>query len=254
MIDVLCVAGTGEHAPPGSDRPVGLLAEVTRHLDEARFAVWNVAYPASYGPVGGANALGLDYVRSVEQGVQALLDEIRSTTNRVGLLGYSQGATVVSRLLEGIERGDYPDVEIAFAGLVANPTRADGWESIDGSNLGYGIAGEHGPWPSDFPIWEVAQPRDPICSLPGDSLLRSFADLTEAFSVADPGWWAQQLAARIHGHGLQAAGLDVALAISELLDYAMFGQHAAYATLQIPGVDLTYTEELAHLINETVRE
>ncbi|KZM71110.1 hypothetical protein AWN90_42115 [Nocardia terpenica] len=232
-----------------------MLAEVAKHLDERRFATWNVAYPASYGPVGGDSVLGLDYVRSVDQGVEALLAEIRSTTNLVGLLGYSQGSTVVSRLLEGMVRGDYPDVEVAFVGLIANPMRAQGWVSIDGSNSGYGIAGEHGPWPDGFPIWEVAQPRDPICSLPGSSPLRGFADLTAAFSVADPVWWGRQLVERTNAETMQRWFLrgvtdDVAAWVDEALNYAVRGEHTCYGSRRIWPGGRTYTEELARLIDE----
>ncbi|MFI5776972.1 PE-PPE domain-containing protein [Nocardia sp. NPDC051570] len=258
MIDILCVPGTGEHAAAGSDRPVGMLAEVTKHLDDDRFAPWNVAYPASYGPFGGDGVLGLDYVRSVDQGVEALLAEVRSTTNSVGLLGYSQGATVVSRFLEGMTRGDYPDVEVAFVGLIANPMRGQGWVSVDGSNVGYGIAGEHGPWPDDFPVWEIANPRDPICSLPGSSPLRGFADLTAAFSIADPAWWGQQLVdmtnAATMQRWLRVGATDFVAGLDEALDYAVRGEHTCYGSRQIWPSGRTYTEELARLIDKQFPE
>ncbi|MEV2222674.1 PE-PPE domain-containing protein [Nocardia vinacea] len=251
------MAGTGEHMPPGSDRPVGMLAEVTKLLDSDRFAVWGVPYPASYGPDGG-DLGGLDYKRSVDVGIQALLAEIRSTTNNVVLLGYSQGATVVSRVLEGMARGDYPDIEVAGAGLIANPHRAPGWASIDGSNEGFGIAGAHAPWPDTFPVYEVAQPKDPIPCLQASSPLRGFADLTEAFSVSDPLWWGHELVDKVSHAATQQwiepSSLDLTLAVEDALNYAVFGQHTCYASLRIPATGRTYCEELAHLINTQIRE
>ncbi|MEV0759603.1 PE-PPE domain-containing protein [Nocardia sp. NPDC050435] len=257
MIDVLTLAGTGER-PHFPGRVYGLLSAVTQELDSDRFASTPVVYPASYGPM--PDWAGIDYESSVQDGLDALVAAIRATDRLVGLIGYSQGATIVSRLLDELGAGAFPDIELSFAALVANPHRAPGWASIDGSVSGYGIAGAHKPWPTDIPIWEVANPRDPICSCPANSPLRGFADLTGRFSISDPARWGVDLVERALEHSgqkwfLQPGWWDARRAVDDALNYLIRGEHTMYISAPIGQfAGRTYCQELAHLINAHVRE
>lgn len=200
MITVLTCRGTGE--PLAS--PDNLLTAVTSKLDPAKYEIGpDVDYPASIGPVNPQRGLnGCSELQSIDFGVLALVAEIQSTPNKVGILGYSLGAEVVTRFLEAKARGDYPDCEVAWAANIANPLRIAG-DSIDPNPTGFGINGPHGPWPADIPAWEVANPADAITSCPADSPLRTLADTVSAFSFAALGGWTTNLANRLRGNRWQ---------------------------------------------------
>ncbi|CAM4331661.1 PE-PPE domain-containing protein [Nocardia ninae] len=256
MITVLTLAGTGEPQPE-RDRVYGMPSHVTRELDTSRFDCVAVQYPASYGPA--PQLWGIDYEASVELGLARLISAIRFTDNLVGVIAYSQGATVLTMLLERMAAGQYPDVELAFAALIANPLRAPDWPSIDGSSVGYGIAGAHAPWPTGFPVWEVANPRDPIPCCPANSPLRGFADLTARFSFSDPARWGVDLVERAiqhrHSQRFEIGWWSARRAVDDALNYLVRGQHSAYLSMPVTTFQgRTYCEELARLINTQVRE
>lgn len=254
MIEVITVPGTGE---PSSihGRPIGMLQAVTSLLDTTKFDCYQLDYPSSYGPFPIPN--GIDYARSVRTGIDNLVARIRATDRRVGLIGYSQGSAVISRLLEHIAAGEYPDLEIEFAALIANPERADEI-SIDYRAGGSGIAGPHGDWPSHIPVIDVSNPDDPICCCPEDSPLRSFADLTAEFSFVDPIKWGRMLIARAtYAHVAQdwwniPAKRRWSRALNDALNYAVRGEHTSYAALgkHFPGTTHSYTTELANRLNK----
>lgn len=144
VITVLTCRGTGE--PLGS--PENLLVSVTSRLDPTKYEIGpDVDYPASIGPANPQNsAAGCSEQQSIDQGMRALVAAIHRSPNKVGLLGYSLGAEVVTRFLEAKARGEYPDCEVAWAANVANPLRVAG-DSIDPNPVGFGINGQHGLWP-----------------------------------------------------------------------------------------------------------
>ncbi|MFF4022271.1 PE-PPE domain-containing protein [Nocardia elegans] len=175
-----------------------MLAAVTRKLDPAVYEIGlDIDYPAAIGLVNPDRSLaGCSEEKSIQLGVTALVRAIRRTPNRVGLLGYSLGAEVVTRFLEAKARGEFADCELAWAATIANPLRREG-DSIDADPAGFGINGQHAPWPGNIPTWEVANPADGITSCPPDSPLRTLADSVSAFSFAELGGWTADLTDRI---------------------------------------------------------
>ncbi|MFE3191642.1 PE-PPE domain-containing protein [Nocardia sp. NPDC059240] len=202
MITVLTCRGTGE--PLASPR--NLLTGVTGRLDPGKYEIGpDVDYPAAIGPANpGRGLYGCSELQSIDRGVAALVAAIHATPNQVGILGYSLGAQVVTRFLEAKARGEYPDCEIAWAANIANPLRREG-DSIDERPIGFGINGQRGAWPDEFPIWEVANPLDAITSCPADSPLRALADTVSAFGLAELGGWSADLADRLRRNRWQPA-------------------------------------------------
>ncbi|MBF6085145.1 PE-PPE domain-containing protein [Nocardia cyriacigeorgica] len=246
MIDVFTLAGTGEQPNPAGG-VYGMPSFVTAHLDPKRFHCTPIRYPASYGPAPWV--LGVDYDRSVDIGLQELLRSIRATPNLAGVIGYSQGAAVITRLLNGIAAGHYPDVELAFAAVIANPHHVpeEPW-------MPYGISGRHPAWPTDVPTFSVANLHDPIPCCPADSPLRLFAEVTEKFSVREPYRWGVDLVERAIFHRNQFdfgdLGWHQALeAVDDALNYLVRGEHTNYATRRDPATGRTLCEDLALQIN-----
>lgn len=200
MITVLTLRGTGEPIAGANN----MLTNVTELLDTAKYEIGpDIPYPASIGPANPQqNPLGVSEDQSIATGVELLADAIRSCPNVVGLLGYSLGAEVVSAFLERQAAGDFADCQIAWAAMVANPRRAEG-DSIDPNPIGYGIDGPHAPWPTAFPIWEAANPKDGITSCPAGSPLRALADGISAFSFAALGGWTADLATKMRSQRFQ---------------------------------------------------
>lgn len=205
VITVLTCRGTGEQRGSRDN----MLAAVTGKLDPAKYLIGpDIDFPASIGPVNPhTDVLGCSEQQSIDLGVSELVATIRATPNRVGLLGYSLGAEVVTRFLEAQARGDYSECEVAWAANIANPLRCPG-DSIDGRSPGYGINGPHGPWPAGIPTWEVANPDDCITCCPADSPLRTLADAVSPFSFAELGGWTRALADRIRANRWQLNRAD----------------------------------------------
>lgn len=193
MIDLITCRGTGE---PQSG-PTNMLTLVTAKLDPARFRVLaDCQYPASIGVANQTwNPIGPSEDESVQAGIADLAMLIRSTPNKVGILGYSLGAEVVSRFLEAQAAGQYSDCELAFSACVANPLRRQG-DSIDPNPQGFGINGQMSCEPPQ-PHFECANPQDGITSCPADSPLRDIADVVSAFGLAQIGGWTHDLVNRL---------------------------------------------------------
>lgn len=192
-IDVITCRGTGEPQNGVNN----MLTLVTSGLDAAKFHMLaDCEYPAS---VGAANEhfeiTGPSEDDSVRIGMDSLATLIRSTPNRVGLLGYSLGAEVVARFLEAQAAGQYTDCELAFSACVANPLRRQG-DSIDPNPTGFGINGQMTCVPP-HPHFECCNPADAITSCPPDSPLRDLADVVSAFSFAQLGGWTADLRDRM---------------------------------------------------------
>lgn len=190
MITILTCRGTGEPLAGTAN----LLTNVTRKLAAERYAIGpDVDYPASIGPVNPSdNPLGVSEDQSIAAGITALSTAIRAQPNPVGLLGYSLGAEVVSRFLEAKARGEFADCKVVFAANVANPLRCAGDSIITGAT-GFGVAGQHGPWPPGTPTWEVANPADGITCCPVDSPLRPVSDTITGLTFVGQSWTAALL-------------------------------------------------------------
>lgn len=193
VVDIITCRGTGEPLNGVNN----MLTLVTRQLDPAKYHVLgDLSYPASIGVANQTFAItGPSEDESVKIGLENLANLIRSTPNKVGVLGYSLGAEVVSRFLEAQQRGEYQDCEIAFSACMANPLRQQG-DSIDPSPRGFGINGQHQAFP-EHPHFEAANPNDGITSCPPDSPLRDLADAVSAFGLSQIGGWTQDLVDRM---------------------------------------------------------
>lgn len=251
---VITVRGTGELRGAAAN----MLTRVTGKLDLDRFETGprlDLDYPAQIGPFGAAGLLGPSEETSRTAGVAALAAAVRATPNRAGVIGYSLGSCVVTAFLEAKARGEYADCEIAWAALVANPWRAQGW-SIDRDRYGFGINGARGRWPTDIPIWEVANPADVITSCPPDSPLRSLADGITAFTAVAGCEWGSDLIDRMLRRRWQPrGGVDLLHPVQTWRRYAraaddlngyLFGQHHFQAY-----IDGGYLDRLAARINAT---
>ncbi|CAM3964672.1 PE-PPE domain-containing protein [Tsukamurella strandjordii] len=184
-ITVLAVGGTGESAIDDVRTEVtGMLSHVVAELDE-RFAARWVGYPASYGPVPARD--GISFAESVAIGVERLTAAIAETDGPVALIGYSQGCTVVRRVLGALATGELVAPNVAAAGLVSDPERPRG---SDPALAGSGVAGDGPPIPDDFPVQWISHPQDVICNASIDSFVRDIADATALLTLRDLATWA----------------------------------------------------------------
>lgn len=187
---VLFVPGTFE--PVSQDGfPVGMLKRVSDQLPPDRFQCQQIRYPMSYGNPTA-------YEDSVGAGVKALLAGIRQTANPAVLIGYSQGAVVVSRVAAEIRDGKHPDLDVRMVVTVANPERAEGEGGVPGS----GIAGGRSLAGCPFPVVQLALPDDAITSASRDSLWRTVSDLS-AYMSGDVRRWAEKSLAALNRRQLQ---------------------------------------------------
>jgi len=248
VITVLTLRGTGE--PVGT--PNNSLTHVTRQLDPTKYEIGpDVNYPASIGfvnPQGRIN--GVSEQDSINAGQGLIAEAVRATPNLVGLIGYSLGASTVSRFLELKAQGHYADCELAWAATVANPWRARG-ESLDHNDVGWGISGEHGRWPA-LRTYSVANPQDGITCCPGNSPLRNLAGMVNNLTFAQLEWTsagAQQLLntgfqdAMSHAQDYWNVWDRYINAAALMRGYLYDGQHMAHY------INDGYLDRLAHALN-----
>lgn len=173
---VLQVDGIGSAAVPAGE---GILAGLATLVGErVRGDVLKVPWPASMAGVGG----NLSWTAATSVGVRAL-DELANTRpdDELVVLGYSGGCRVVREWLEACP---YQHRRVLAVGMLSDPYRPRGrWQHASPVPLadpgGWGICGEKlGPLP-DRTYWSSA-PGDVISSCPGDSPLRTFADVSDA--------------------------------------------------------------------------
>ena len=135
---------------PGAE--IGMLRGVTDFLNRTVFDVVYVNYPASFGPIPGGGQDLLDalgnpsYERSRDMGIAEVIRLIRAHLGTFGLLGYSQGAAVVSlvgrELVSGSLRQRQRDCLWVHA--VASPHRGFRRTFHLGNQLaGEGISGDN---------------------------------------------------------------------------------------------------------------
>lgn len=160
---IFILDGTGENLVRNT-----LLDSSLKRLDQKKYQLIHVPYPADYG-------LRASYSKSVSIGLGSLSSCIQDA-ERFYIFGYSQGATVAGKWaqLNG------HDKRCLGVGLIADPERAYGTHSVF---WGFapntcGVAGSR-PIKADFPVYHLANPKDPITCLEAGSPMRSIADLSE---------------------------------------------------------------------------
>ncbi|MGW0037189.1 PE-PPE domain-containing protein [Gordonia sp. NPDC003376] len=204
-ISVLVVGGTGESYPGDArTRVTGLLAAVTDVLDNRFRARW-VGYPASYGPA--PTLRGMCYEESVALGIEALTEALREPDGPIVLIGYSQGAVVIRRVLATLWDGSSPTGSqirrrILAVGLVADPHQPPG--VVPGCE-GWGVAGPGPAIPDDLAIWWVGAADDMICNATSDSLFRDVADLTRALALPTTRRWVTEMWKSLRSNAFQNA-------------------------------------------------
>ena len=247
MITVLVCRGIGE------PMHTGLPSYVTRLLT-SRFRVIEVPWEATYGPFGGGLG-GSSYDAALASGRLMLLEYIRRYPGAI-LLSYSAGAALAGNVAAEIGRGVHPGLEVRAVGLLADPLRPKSVELP-----GHGIAGER-PIQASFPVWQVADPRDPIPCCTSEALY-TLADQSAAFSLVDPAAWGWDLIDRLKNDRWQEVKRLQFWRIPEILTRYRIAiehvqrylgpDHVSYPVRNYPGTSRTYTEWLADRINE-IRE
>ncbi|GAB3135994.1 hypothetical protein GCM10027289_30750 [Tsukamurella serpentis] len=199
-ITVLAVGGTGESWIDDPRTEVtGMLSHVVAELDDRFSARW-VGYPASYGPVPVRD--GISFAESVSIGVERLLAALAQTPGPVVLIGYSQGCTVVRRVLGAMADGPVLAPQVMAAGLVSDPQRPHGSDPTLG---GSGVAGDGPTVPDGLPVMWISHPQDVICNASVDSFVRDIADATAYLTLRDLAAWAPRAAGGYLGHTFQNA-------------------------------------------------
>lgn len=275
-ITPIAMGGTSESYPGDTrtEMPAeAMLTSVTKCLDAAHFnpARW-VGYPAMY-------AGDLSYEESMGYGIEALANVIaeeNAAGNLIMLLGYSQSAVIMRRMLAMCKNGemgdpDYLAAMIVGCALVADPVRPVGM-AVGHDPGGYGLAGTEPYWDA-VPLWEAAADRDPICAAPYNSFLRTAADFTGFFGFTAKALnrWMTDAGQKIRNKEWQNANLDwgqfwligmrVNQAIDQLGGYLPQsplnpggGRHTCYNKELVPGSPFTFCELLAVQMNTRARK
>ncbi|MGW0043362.1 alpha/beta fold hydrolase [Rhodococcus sp. NPDC003348] len=246
MITVLTCRGIAEPLE------ANMLTNTTTLLDPTRFTTREVPWEASYGPYPEPGGSSFD--KALADGRALLLDMIADDPNPVVLLGYSGGAALAGNVAAEIARGLHPDLVVRGVGLIADPLRPE-----SAGLPGWGIAGRRSIGGA-MPVWQIADPRDVICCCPANSPLRTLADQSAAFSLADPRAWVVDLLDRLRTRRWQAVLIEwwhpwtvwrqYSNAIDDVEGYLYRGDHTGYATRPMPGTDRTYCTVLADRVND----
>ncbi|QMU22091.1 hypothetical protein [Gordonia rubripertincta] len=174
---LVSVCGIGE--VPGQD----MLGQLRRALPEFEHVL--VRWSASYGFVNPRrDPFGPAFTMSMADGIartRAALDGGLSIA-----AGFSGGAGVLGH----VARAGHPN--LVAAGLVSDPFDPNG-----------GIAGRR-PIPASVRVRWESNRRDVICACPPDSPLTDFAELSAAFSLADPAAWGIDVLTKLRASRLRA--------------------------------------------------
>jgi hypothetical protein len=171
-IDVLILGGTWASA---GDPVTEAFAEA---LGTIRFRPRMVAYPADYGQQ-------ISYAASKATGMRELARAVAESSNRVLVVGYSQGAGIAGDFAAEVGTGFYPSLraKVVACALIADPLRPHR-ATVGADPGGYGILGQRPV--KGVPTYWAAAAGDPITALSAGSPLRGVADVTEYWSLASP--------------------------------------------------------------------
>jgi hypothetical protein len=163
VIDALILGGTWSTA---GDPVTEAFAKA---LDPLRFAPRIIDCP----PAGKA------------AGMRALTRAVAESTNRVVIVGYSQGAGIAGDFAAEVGSGFYAALrsKVLACGLIADPLRPH-LAALGPDPGGYGILGQREV--SGVPTYWVAAGGDPITALSAGSPLRGVADVTEYWRLSSP--------------------------------------------------------------------
>lgn len=172
MTEYMIVRGTGESL--NSNLPTAFMRPLLGPGD----TLTQVDYPASIGPANPTpNTWGPSMEKSLNLGLEALVAAVRRTPNIPVLVGYSLGAYVISRFLENLAAGKYPDLQVAGAIQIASP-RAP---LVNGRE---GLARAHGRY--SVPVCDIRNYWDMICNTPSDSPLMKITGLVAIGTLGVP--------------------------------------------------------------------
>lgn len=266
MIDILTFRGTGEPRVEGGET-LGMLRNIAQPILDSphslEFSFFEPNWDAVVGPVGG-DFHGSSLLTSVSRGVEAGAEAARQADNIIGLMGYSLGAIVASRLLEKFESGEITNedgspIQVAFMLNISNPVRRRG--EFQGTGIRPDLYGLHGERAEtyDTPVYEYVNPNDCITATAANSPLRIINDAISPFSFVegarlgdvteaidrmkeaelgknwwDAAWW-QKYADATRG------------AIGYALPFP-WGDHVSYPIAKVPGSELTYTQHAIETI------
>lgn len=230
-VTVVMLRGNGEKLNNRGSLLWQLAAKVEALSEPDAFEWIDAPYNATIGPSGG----GIDGASLQRNTVEAfpIIDKIvRDTDNLVMGLGYSQGAYTWSRYLERKPK----DCIIPWAAFVANPLRCEGVSWDKQGAPGFGLAGQHGAWPLMRKVWEVANPGDGITCCPGNSPLRTVADVVDPLSFALGGGWTQGLIDKLLSRQFQIFDSPWAAFFDRGRYTLAAHQVAGYLNLNLPGI------------------
>lgn len=214
---LFCVPGTWEAVAaadrmPGAMTPtaeIGMLKGVTDLLDRRVFDVVYVKYPASFGPVPGGGqslleALGNpSYLVSRDMGFAELKRLIAAHRGTFGLLGYSQGAAVVSLVGRELVSGSLTSRQrdCLWVHSIASPHRCRGRTFHLGNQLAYeGISGDNQTITGTIDWFDYCLPGDIYgnADIRGTYLKQGY-DLVTPLSLVDPFTMISQIAENLVG-------------------------------------------------------
>lgn len=230
---VILVDGIGEPIPNS----------LMSHADWSGLEVTHLRWSRSYGPINpNHDPFGPSFSRAMGEGIDALRDDLY-INGPAFVGGFSAGAAVAGH----VAAQGHPD--LIAVGLIADPfdaARENAW----------GIAGRRPVWSTNARSWSC--PHDIICRAPADSPVRTLADQSAAFSLADPAAWGADILSRLRTNRWQAIRtnpLDLAATwrrysaaaagVSDYLGLTGVPSHQSYA-MRIPGKPWTFAvDEMA---------
>lgn len=200
---VIAVPGTSEigpHSDPSVE--IGMLSYVTRHLTTELWEKYYLPYDALYGN-------GMSYRDSRDRAVGVLVTKLLNYQgSEIYLLGYSQGAAVVTlavKRLQADKWNDGPEYaemvqktldKIRGIYLVANPHRQPGMiYGPDPGGEGISFSPEDGWWGElKERVMEICAPLDIIGSAdPETTFLKRLPLYTIDMNWANTVWWAHSM-------------------------------------------------------------
>ncbi|WP_102142579.1 PE-PPE domain-containing protein [Mycobacterium hubeiense] len=199
---LFCVPGTWEAVAAANGGPItpaaeiGMLKGITDVLDRTVFDIVYVNYPASFGPIPGGGQDLLDalgnpsYLKSRDMGVAEVKRLIGEHRGSFGLLGYSQGAAVVSLVGRELVSGSLTarQRDCRWVHAIGSPHRGRGRTFHLGNQLAYqGISGDNITMAGTIDWFDYCLPGDIYgnADIFGTYLKQGY-DLVTPLSLVDP--------------------------------------------------------------------